>query len=504
MIEFKTYERDGKTWAKRSDLQLWGRNPRYVETDAFRHFVGRLKNGGVQLVPCIALRDGTVINGNTRLRAYDELGWDEVWVEPVDTMDPKKAFEIAVDTNRQVGSWDEQKLAEEADVLDLDDEELEDLRIESGGDVKSIGDVVKALGPDGDEPVGSETLQERFIMPPFTVLDARGGDWIRRKKAWLSLGIRSELGRGEDKTDEKGSNKDAALIKSLSGRVPDYYEQKRAAEKRLGRKLSNPEFEEKYLKIGDGSGLSSSGTSVFDPVLCELVYRWFSPPKAKVLDPFAGGSVRGIVAAHLGREYLGIDLSEEQIKANRKNAEEIDTPVEPTWIVGDSREEVKKRKDSDYDLVFTCPPYYDLEVYGDRPGELSQMDQDAFDEAYREIINNACRKLKDNRFAAIVVGDVRNKQGNYRNFVSRTISAFIDAGLSLYNEAILVTPLGSVPVRAAGPFAKSRKLGKTHQNVLVFYKGDPKKISDHHPALSEDADYSLPTDDDGDDLEVVE
>ena len=54
---------------------------------------------------------------------------------------------------------------------------------------------------------------------------------------------------------------------------------------------------------------------MFDPVLCELVYRWFSAPGHLVLDPFAGGSVRGIVAAATGRAYAGIDLRDEQVQA---------------------------------------------------------------------------------------------------------------------------------------------------------------------------------------------
>jgi hypothetical protein len=39
-------------------------------------------------------------------------------------------------------------------------------------------------------------LAQRFIMPPFSVLDARQGEWQERKRAWISLGIKSELGRG--------------------------------------------------------------------------------------------------------------------------------------------------------------------------------------------------------------------------------------------------------------------------------------------------------------------
>jgi hypothetical protein len=63
---------------------------------------------------------------------------------------------------------------------------------------------------------------------------------------------------------------------------------------------------------------NSTGTSIFDPVLCEISYAWFSAPGAAVLDPFAGGSVRGVVAAVMDRHYTGIDLSAEQIQANRE------------------------------------------------------------------------------------------------------------------------------------------------------------------------------------------
>jgi hypothetical protein len=61
--------------------------------------------------------------------------------------------------------------------------------------------------------------------------------------------------------------------------------------------------------------------------------------------------------------------------------------------------------------------------------------------------------------------------------VGDTVQAFRDAGLSYYNEAILVTMAGSVPIRAGKQFTASRKLGKTHQNVLIFVKGDAKRAT---------------------------
>lgn len=224
-----------------------------------------------------------------------------------------------------------------------------------------------------------------------------------------------------------------------------------------------------------GTENMATGTSIFDPVLCELAYRWFCPAGGFILDPFAGGSVRGIVAAYLGYHYVGVDLREEQIVANRVQADKIVPDRQPTWIVGDS---AKDLPEGQFDLVFSCPPYADLEVYSDNPLDISTMDYSQFLIVYRSIIAQAVDRLKENRFACFVVGDVRDRKGFYRNFVSDTIGAFQDAGAALYNEAILVTSVGSLPIRVGKQFSSGRKLGKTHQNVLVFFKGDPKRIKE--------------------------
>jgi DNA modification methylase len=223
----------------------------------------------------------------------------------------------------------------------------------------------------------------------------------------------------------------------------------------------------------------ATGTSIFDPVLCELAYRWFCPPAGLVLDPFAGGSVRGIVAARLGREYIGVELRPEQIAANKKQADRICAKgTMPAWVEGDAQNLKTLCPDVAADFVFSCPPYADLEVYSDDPRDLSTMDYPAFVKAYRAIIAAAVGMLKPDRFACFVVGDVRDKKGFYRRFVSDTEQAFEDVGARLYNEAVLVTAVGSLPIRVGRMFESGRKLGKTHQNVLVFCKGDPKKATE--------------------------
>lgn len=452
-----------------------------------------------------------------------------------------------------------------------------------------------AYGEYTDETPGADearrTLAERFIVPPFSVLDARQGYWQARKRAWIALGIQSELGRGNENLGMSHPETTATI---------DFYAQKRDFERELGRDISKDEaadmialrgrlknaradnasrirgklpadsggqplpldrmgngksparcfgqdlmrgehvvgkngklrsavygaaarddeasrkimaaapkrrgethgnmgapvgraekltggtaFDGTWVKKVKGEdftglGANSSGTSIFDPVLCELAYRWFCPPQGAVLDPFAGGSVRGIVAARLGRRYVGIDLRAEQVDANREQARAIVNDSDPRWIVGDSRDLDKHlREDEMFDFVFTCPPYFDLEIYSGDPADLSNAgDYAAFMGDYRAIVAASVARLRADRFACVVVGDIRDKRGMYRNFVSDTISAFQSAGAALYNEAILVTSVGSLPIRAGKQFEVARKLGKTHQNVLVFVKGDPRKATE--------------------------
>jgi DNA modification methylase len=226
--------------------------------------------------------------------------------------------------------------------------------------------------------------------------------------------------------------------------------------------------------MADGDERTLSGTSIFDPVLCELAYRWFCPAGGLILAPFAGGSVRGIVANRLGRRYVGVDLRPEQIEANRAQAKVICKKPLPAWHVGDSLEVLPMLK-LEADFLFACRPYADLERCSEDPRDLSNMDYADFLAAYREIVAAAAGMLKADRFACFIVGDVRDGKGLYRGFPSHTIQAFEDAGLRLYNDAVLVTAAGSLPVRAGKQFETSRKLGKTHQNCLVFVKGDPRR-----------------------------
>lgn len=298
-----------------------------------------------------------------------------------------------------------------------------------------------------------KSLEERFIVPPFTILDTRQGYWREGKRLWLELGIKSEVGRETGMNEE---SKDWDGIRSGKPSAVAYDGQKRLNE------------------IMGGKGFDA-GVSIFDPVLCELMYKWFCPAGGTVLDPFAGGSVRGIVAEYLGFKYTGIELRPEQVESNRKQAAAI--KLMPDWIVGDS--DVRLDEGSErYDFLFSCPPYFNLEVYSDLPGELSAIKQyDDFLVKYTRIIQKAVARLRPNRFACYVVSNLRDaRTGYFYNFIADTIAAFHTTGARLYNDAILVNVAGTLPIRIRRQFNSGRKLGKCHQNILVFFNGNPDYI----------------------------
>ena len=278
-------------------------------------------------------------------------------------------------------------------------------------------------------------LKKEFGANPFSILDTKDGLWQARKRKWINLGIQSEVGREATAYNTK-------------------------------------EWVDNLMSQGKKNGnLLPSNTSIFDPVLCELMYRWFCPDGGSILDPFAGGSVRGIVANYLGYHYSGIDIRQEQVESNREQALDI-LGVEnlPQWYVGDSNIVLEQNWQKQFDLVFTCPPYADLEVYSDMKGDISNMEYDDFISTFESIMHKACKLLKVGGMAIVVVGEVRNKKGEYYGFVADTVKLMQRcSGMTFYNDAILATSLASAALRAGGNM-KSGKLVKVHQNVLMFKK----------------------------------
>ena len=342
--------------------------------------------------------------------------------------------------------------------IDFDMEVIDILVDEFDIDVVDLGvDIVDYS--DGENEITSEIedkeikaiqrLTDKFIVPPFSILDTRQGYWQERKKYWREL------------IGDNGESR----FESMGAFNPDYKK-------------------EKNLKTGFES--VGQNVSLLDPVLSELVNLWFGLPNSNTFDCFAGDSVFGYVSSYLGNNFTGIELRQEQADLNNKRVKGFQSK----YICDDGQNVLNHIEENSQDLLFSCPPYFDLEVYSDLPNDASNQKEYSY---FLKILDNAftdaIKCLKDNRFAVITVGDVRDKKGFYYRFVDDIKDIFKRNNVLLYNELILIEQIGTKAMTVSKSM-QNRKIGKTHQNVLVFFKGNPKEIKNIFPKIEIKVDES--------------
>ena len=230
-----------------------------------------------------------------------------------------------------------------------------------------------------------------------------------------------------------------------------------------------------------GNGKNFNGTSVFNPVLTEVMYKWFTTANSRIFDPFAGGITRGALAAIFGHKYTGCDVNPIQVQDNERLYQQL----QKKYIIdGECRWEnincLDYKNDNLYDFIFTCPPYYNLEKYTDLDTDLSNCNSyKDFLSLYTQVIEMCYNVLDNDSFMVWVVSDVRDKKTTeYYGLVADTIKAGQAAGFKFYNEIILYNDTGNLAIVSGDYLNKARKVGRQHQNVLVFYKGDAGHIKE--------------------------
>lgn len=286
-------------------------------------------------------------------------------------------------------------------------------------------------------------LEDWFVVPPFSILNSASKEWQNKKKKWML------------KINDKAQVRQNTLSKNTNG-------------------ASNQKF----------MAIKGDTTSILDPVMCEIILSWFTNEGFNTLDPFAGDSVFGFCSAYKNRPFTGIELRNEQVEFNQIL---IDTHnLNGKYICDDSLNIDSYVEDSSMDFIFSCPPYADLEIYSELENDLSNMGYEDFFNTIEQILQKTIKKLKENRFAVIVMGEVRHKKtGVYLGIIPKIIQIMCDAGLHYYNEIILQTPIGNLHMRAGAYMSNARKIGKQHQNILVFYKGNPKNINNHFEKMKD-------------------
>lgn len=397
--------------------------------------------------------------------------------------------EFIIKDNSAFGHWDTERLLQEWQDLPLADWGLASWNTTPAPQAENTAENTTEdvqedeTTTDGQEDTETETTQlnentellsaslnEMFIIPPFSVLDTRTGYWQQRKKLW-----REHIGAINGETREGltfSPEMNYAKLYAHFWQIRDTLPVKMNFTQYLDT-LPEEQLEQERQRC------FAAGVSIFDPVLSEILCQWFTPhAHSSICDPFSGDTQKGMVFAMLGHRFTGIELRAEQVEANRRNLEGRD--LDCTYICDDGRNIRKYIEADTQDLLFSCPPYFDLEQYSDLPEDASnQRTYNAFMQILAEGFRGGWECLHNNRFAILVVGDVRNHltQGYY-DFAGDLIRLFKSFGATLINRFVLVEQIGSSCLRARNNFQR-RKATKTHQDVLVFFKGNPENIGNH-------------------------
>ena len=493
--------------ANLSQIQVNGSNPRVIKDDKFFKLVNSILAlpKMLELRPIVVDDTFVALGGNMRYRALSAIAdmsdselsdrllsirdvqkkteaeqkhlaeywlvWKDKPTAPIikaSELTDAEQREFIIKDNVGFGEWDMDALANEWDAEELEDWGLDNWDA-SGWDDGSAGDGTGS----GDDAPANGSLNDRFVVPPFSILDTRKGYWQARKKMW-----REQIG-------DMGESRNDKLITSPENKYKDLYQRTRKHREELG--LTFKEYIEKYVPADvlehEASKVLSKGVSLFDPVLSETMVKWFTPHDgSKIFDCFAGDTYKGLVFAMCGHTFRGVELRQEQVDINNRVIEGRGLDIQ--YICDDGQNVAKHFEPESQDMLFSCPPYYDLEVYSEDARDASnQPTYEDFIAILDTAFKAALTCLKPDRFAVVVVGDVRDKRtGFYYDFCGDIKRIFKEAGVNLYNEIILVETGASTALRAAR-YMESRKVAKMHQNVLVFYKGDTKDIKAHFPKI---------------------
>ena len=241
------------SWLSPDELIPYEMNAKMHPVEQVEHIANSIKTFG-WTQPIVVDKDNVVVIGHGRLMAAKKLMLDKVPVVCRDDLTEEQinACRLA-DNKTNESEWDFGKLEEELAALDI-----------AGIDMSQFGfDQMSADLEQEEERKGS--MKEKYLVPPFSVIYGNKPDWLARKRAWVAFGIRSEIGRGgtcvsasqvdgETSIRLRGCELMGLLFNSKVATEPDYMRKKKAVEKKLGRNLTNEEFERDYYTGGVDQG----------------------------------------------------------------------------------------------------------------------------------------------------------------------------------------------------------------------------------------------------------
>lgn len=220
--------------------------------------------------------------------------------------------------------------------------------------------------------------------------------------------------------------------------------------------------------VGDKMALPGSKyeTSIFNPHLAMMILSAYCPQNAKIYDAFGGGGTRAIVASTMGHDYLGVELRGDEVDRIRERGELLGLKFE--MVCGDSTKYVIEP--NIYDFSYSCPPYYDLEVYSELEEDISNAGTyDDCLEMLRQSLEITFRGLKAGGLCVWVTGNFRRPDGALRHFNGDVIRLAQSVGFTLHDELIWWGASGGAYQRV-GQFAAHRKSVRVHEQIIILRK----------------------------------
>jgi len=211
--------------------------------------------------------------------------------------------------------------------------------------------------------------------------------------------------------------------------------------------------------------------SVFSPALCSYILNCYAPATGLVIDPFAGGGTRAIMAAARGLDYQGTEIRQAEVDVVTSRLADMGYADNVTIHTGDARNLPDYLSGMSGDFLYTCPPYFDLETYKGGPSDLSELKTySAFCAALEDVARACYTALKPGAKACWVVGLHRDKTGALLPLHHDTARAHINAGFRLLEE-VIINHVGTGSIQRVGQFEKgSKRLVRVHEYLLVFEK----------------------------------
>ncbi len=227
------------------------------------------------------------------------------------------------------------------------------------------------------------------------------------------------------------------------------------------------------------TGHSHNGNaSVLDPVVCEVILRFFMPKEGRrVYNPFGGGVQFGFITGSYGFEYVASEIRQNQCDANNLICQDLNSAK---WVKSDSS---IYEPDGMFDLIFACPPYYKVEKYIDYDGKSPEGEINSLNtyEKFRDALFSgykiAMGHLNDNCFFVVMTGDSRDKYGAYYCSEAETEMFLKSNGMSIYNR-IVYLECEFTRLAHAKKTLNMRKFPKREQKIIVAYKGNIPAIKD--------------------------